>query len=77
MSRLVVVSLPHDTILTDLGHRGCFHIGYHNLGYYVSHINYKENDLTLGFLQYGFNLVFAHVHAINCIALSLNHRSLR
>lgn len=28
-------------------------------------------------LQYGFNLVFAHKQAINCIALSLNHRSLR
>ncbi|ESP01673.1 hypothetical protein LOTGIDRAFT_139357 [Lottia gigantea] len=27
--------------------------------------------------QYGFNLVIAHKHAINCIALSLNHRSLR
>ena len=27
--------------------------------------------------QYGFNLVIAHRHAINCIALSLNHRSLR
>jgi hypothetical protein len=27
--------------------------------------------------QYGFNLVFAHTQAINCIALSLNHRSLR
>ncbi|KAK7009256.1 formin-like protein [Biomphalaria glabrata] len=27
--------------------------------------------------QYGFNLVIAHTDAINCIALSLNHRSLR
>ncbi|XP_053373201.1 formin-like protein isoform X2 [Mercenaria mercenaria] len=27
--------------------------------------------------QYGFNLVIAHTHAINCIALSLNHRSMR
>uniref|UniRef100_K1PX39 Formin-like protein 2 n=1 Tax=Magallana gigas TaxID=29159 RepID=K1PX39_MAGGI len=27
--------------------------------------------------QYGFNLVIAHRHAINCIALSLNHHSLR
>ena len=27
--------------------------------------------------QYGFNLVFAHKQAINCIALSLNHKSLR
>ncbi|XP_076094984.1 formin-like protein 3 isoform X3 [Mytilus galloprovincialis] len=27
--------------------------------------------------QYGFNLVIAHKHAINCIALSLNHKSLR
>ncbi|XP_005091796.1 formin-like protein isoform X2 [Aplysia californica] len=27
--------------------------------------------------QYGFNLVIAHKDAINCIALSLNHRSLR
>ncbi|WAQ94526.1 FMNL3-like protein [Mya arenaria] len=26
---------------------------------------------------YGFNLVIAHTHAINCIALSLNHRSMR
>lgn len=27
--------------------------------------------------QYGFNLVIVHKHAINCIALSLNHKSLR
>ncbi|CAG5132337.1 unnamed protein product, partial [Candidula unifasciata] len=27
--------------------------------------------------QYGFNLVIAHKDAINCIALSLNHKSLR
>lgn len=27
--------------------------------------------------QYGFNLVFAHKQAINCIALSLNHKSMR
>ena len=27
--------------------------------------------------QYGFNLVFAHKEAINCIALSLNHNSMR
>ncbi|KAK4311569.1 hypothetical protein Pmani_016931 [Petrolisthes manimaculis] len=27
--------------------------------------------------KYGFNLVFEHREAINCIALSLNHRSLR
>ena len=27
--------------------------------------------------QYGFNLVFAHTQAINCIALSLNHKSMR
>ncbi|XP_064648618.1 formin-like protein isoform X3 [Lineus longissimus] len=27
--------------------------------------------------QYGFNLVIAHKEAINCIALSLNHKSLR
>ena len=32
---------------------------------------------VLMYFQYGFNLVFAHPHAINCIALSLNHRSLR
>ena len=42
-----------------------------------TYLPYLKTDPFLVSFQYGFNLVFAHKQAINCIALSLNHRSLR